>query len=234
MAEAVSTALRFGPYSMPPGYAVGSRIHCERRKNETVVRSITDAPIPWFNARKLGHPILILCGDLVRAVKLESVACIMHHWGVRDDTVRTWRRVLGVGRMTPGTLATYRALMPSKITAEIAASARATSRQPSSREKMSVAKRGKPIHVNTRKALLLAAKRPKSQSHREALSKTRRARGLRPPVNPGLWSEPEDKRLGTAPDNEIAVELQRTIDSVRSRRTRLQIPYFRSQAKPKK
>jgi DNA-binding Xre family transcriptional regulator len=46
---------------------------------------------------------MILCGDLVRAIKLESVWAIKHWWGVSRATVTTWRRALGVPRTNPGT-----------------------------------------------------------------------------------------------------------------------------------
>ena len=67
---------------------------------------------------KTGRPSLIVCGELVRAVKQESVAAVAHHWGVCETTVWKWRIALGVGRMTEGTTQLYRDLVPSRLPPE--------------------------------------------------------------------------------------------------------------------
>ncbi len=46
---------------------------------------------------------IALCGDLVRAVKLESNIAICHWWGVTPQTVTKWRNALGVDATTEGT-----------------------------------------------------------------------------------------------------------------------------------
>ena len=84
------------------------------------------------------------------------------------------------------------------------------------------------MHENTRKALLKAVKRPKSESHREAISLAHKAKGTRPPENGRPWTKAEEKRLGKIPDRILAVELDRSVDSIRKRRTRLQIPKYQA------
>ena len=227
MPESTSTILRFGPYSMPHGYGVGDTIPCEYRGRDVVIAAITDSPVQWFKIRKDGKPFVILCGDLIRAVQTESEAAIAQHWGVNKETVRKWRRALNVGRMTNGNKLIFRNLFQSRVTPEMAKMGRSKSRSNESRQKMIDSKLGQPMHERTRKALLKAVKRPKSQSHREAMSLAHKARGTRPPDNGRPWTKAEEKRLGKAPDKQIALELDRSVDSIRKRRTRLQVANFK-------
>ena len=223
MTDAASTILRFGPYSMPNGFGIGGTITCAYRGREVVIGGITAAPVQWFMIRNTGKPFVILCGDLIRAVQTESEAAIAHNWGVNKTTVWKWRKALKVERMTPGTEQVFRTLFESRIPEEVVERGRRKSRSKASRQKMIASKTGQPMHENTRKTLLKAVKRPKSQSHREAMSLAHKARGTRPP-NGRPWTKAEDKRLGKAPDKIVAVELDRSVDSIRKRRTRLRIP----------
>jgi len=50
--------------------------------------------IPWPRRYRTGS--IILCGDLVRAVKLESVEAVCFHWGVCRNVVQNWRQALHV------------------------------------------------------------------------------------------------------------------------------------------
>jgi transposase-like protein len=226
MTESTSIILRFGPYSLPQGYGVGDTIECTYRGREVVIAAITNAPVQWFSIRKTGKPFVILCGDLIRAVQTESETAIAHNWGVNKDTVRKWRRALNVGRMTVGTTQVFRTLFESRIPEEVAEKGRKRSRSKKSREKMIASKTGKPMHDNTRKALLIAVQKPKSDAHREAMSQAHKGRGTRPPDNGRPWTKTEDKRLGTAPDRIVALELDRSVDSIRKRRSRMQIPKY--------
>ena len=227
MVDATSTILRFGHYSMPNGIGVGDTINCAYRGREVVIAGITDAPVQWFRMRKTGKPFVILCGDLIRAVQTESEAAVAHNWGVDKETVRKWRRALNVGRMTQGTTQVFRTLFESRIPEDVVERGRIKSRCKASRQKMILSKTGQPMHENTRKALLKAVKRPKSQSHREAMSRAHLARGTVPP-NGRPWTRVEDERLGTVPDKILAVEFDRSVDSIRKRRTRLQVPKYQA------
>src|SRR6266446_3087201 len=88
--------LRFGPYE-PPRTAAGRWLNCEMR-GKVKVGSYSHGPIPW--PRKWRTNSLILCGDLVWAVKKEAVQAVAWHWGVSKAMVRVWRRALGVPEMT--------------------------------------------------------------------------------------------------------------------------------------
>jgi hypothetical protein len=65
------------------------------------VGGYSDGPIPW--PVKWGSRSLILCGDLIDAVKQESEVAVGHHWGVCIKVVQRWRRALGVEIYNPGT-----------------------------------------------------------------------------------------------------------------------------------
>lgn len=119
-------ALIAGPYN-PPACEPGSKLTCARFGRQTV-GGFTAAPIPWpYAARIGGKPPLILCGDLVRAIRTETAAAVAHHWGVDRSVVHDWRQVLGVGRFTPGTRRRWRELAAEKLTAEVNRKAQAAS-----------------------------------------------------------------------------------------------------------
>ena len=86
--------LLHGPY-YPPRTERGKFLVCEWR-GTVKVGGYSDALIPWPYAFRTGYRSLILCGDLVRAVKLESEQAVAHHWKVSSTTVGKWRSILGV------------------------------------------------------------------------------------------------------------------------------------------
>lgn len=106
-------ALIRGPYAPPP-CEPGSSLHCTLRGWVTV-GGLTDAPIPWpwthdtLDGGVGSKRSIILCGDLLSAVRAESATSICYHWGVNRKVVSRWRRALEVGRMTPGTAAIWTA-----------------------------------------------------------------------------------------------------------------------------
>src|SRR5207249_4618146 len=60
---------------------------------------------------------LILCGDLVRAIKKEAVQAVAWHWGVSKGVVSLWRRALGVPEHNEGTLELNRMYLPHRLRA---------------------------------------------------------------------------------------------------------------------
>jgi hypothetical protein len=101
MALADLPPLISGPYRMPE-CQIGDELAGE------VVHGITDAPIQWpFTRSRNGTRRVILAGELVDAVQIESVGAIAAHWGVGRSTASGWRERLGVGRMTLGTIDAY-------------------------------------------------------------------------------------------------------------------------------
>src|SRR6266705_1970420 len=99
MTDAERFRLRFGPYE-PPLADRGDWLDCEMR-GALKVGTFSHGPIPW--PRRWRTASLILCGDLVRAVRKEAVQAVAWHWGVSKATVRAWRRALGVPELTAGT-----------------------------------------------------------------------------------------------------------------------------------
>jgi hypothetical protein len=77
--------LLYGPY-LPPKCRIGDKLPCEYRGREVKVRAITNAPIQWPATRGGPRASPILCGDLIRAVGVESEIAVAHHWGVNDST----------------------------------------------------------------------------------------------------------------------------------------------------
>src|SRR5688500_15602462 len=86
------------PYLTPP-FRPGARVRCEVRGQVEMVAQ-SDGPIAWPLGRPVrGKPVLafVVYGDLARAVRLESASAVACWWGVSGDTVRRWRKALGVG-----------------------------------------------------------------------------------------------------------------------------------------
>jgi hypothetical protein len=233
MVRVISDAKRFklyhGPYAAPE-CRVGDWLACEYRGREDKVRGISDGPIPWPTSRRTGRPSLIVCYDLVRAVRVESVRAVAHHWGVARETVWKWRRALDVPTWNEGSRRLHAVTQPERYDPQELERARRRSRAPKARAKMSATRKGRPPHPNFRAAAAAAARRPKTESFRRKVSRRmRRAwrQGLRrghPPGRP--WTAKEIARLGTDNDEAIARELGRTVAAVQRARLRLGIPIF--------
>jgi len=166
--------LLFWPY-FAPIIGRGEEIEDVARGKFVRAGNMTDAPIPWPTDLRAGKPTLIVTGDLVRAIKRESSEAIQHHWGVGGVTVYHWRKALGVGRITEGTLQRYRDIIADKLTPEAAQRGRdkiATDQV--IRDRISASKRGKPAHPNTSAALLKAAKKKKSDEHKAKIAESNR------------------------------------------------------------
>jgi hypothetical protein len=96
----------------------GDRVKC-RVRGWVTVDGITRGPIRWPYVQQLGGKrSLILCGELERAVRTESVQAVMHYWGVSRTAVRRWRRTIGVGRFTEGTRQLWIQLAPLRLSPE--------------------------------------------------------------------------------------------------------------------
>ncbi len=98
-----------GSYTAPR-VTIGARVDCLFRDCSCVVTSITDAPIPWPRVQpcdQRGGCGLLVNDELARAIRTESAAAIMCHFGASSTTVWKWRRTFGVGGHTgtPGSVA---------------------------------------------------------------------------------------------------------------------------------
>jgi hypothetical protein len=107
-------ALVAGPYKTPR-CRVGRDFPCVVH-GDRPVRGLTDAPVPWpFGFAAKGKRQLFVSGGLERAVRTESVRAVVYHWGVSRSTVESWRRALGVERMTEGTTQLWVDLAPVRF-----------------------------------------------------------------------------------------------------------------------
>lgn len=196
------------------------------------VGGYSDGPIPWPRRLKTGRHSLILCGDLVRAVRTESSVAVQHWFGVGVVTVAKWRVALGVDRQNnSGTQALYRELQPQKLTPEVVARARIAAAAPDAVERMRQAKTGKPAHAATRAALLAAAKQPKPPGWGKRASdwmrrgkETAQNQAPRPAHRRGAWTPEELAMLGTDADPAIAARLGVSLRTVFLKRSGLGIP----------
>lgn len=216
-----------GPYVAPPAKR-GGVLECEHRGREVRVMGISDGRIQWpYAALPRGIPSLILCGDLIRAVKVESSIAISHWWGVSPTTVWKWRKALGVPPINRGTRRLYEDYHPEKLPDDVASVGRENAKTPEALAKMAAALAGRPAHPNTREGLLRGARKPMPESARAELAERNRrqwAEGGMGPIR--AWTPEEDALLGTDLDKLIADRIGRSASSVTWRRKKLGIPRF--------
>lgn len=95
--------LLHGPYNAPKTRK-GGMLTCLVR-GKVRVDGISTARISWPMAtppKRGGRKSLVLCGDLARAVRMESAQAVVFWFGVFPSIVRLWRRALGVERNNDG------------------------------------------------------------------------------------------------------------------------------------
>ena len=134
-----------GPYQTPR-CRIGGKLRCEVRGKVTV-RGISDVLIPWpftWIREDDRRPALILCGDLARAVKVESGAAVQHWWGVSQYYATLWRRTLGVDPVNDGTSALLSRLVPNSLGTEKAKKRQARAARSPERAAKTAALRGRP------------------------------------------------------------------------------------------
>lgn len=218
------TAL-LGAYT-PPVVEQDGCLTCERL-GRVEVDGFSNALIPWPIVKRGGTPSLVLCGDLIEAVRRESVSAVVHWWGVSTTTVRKWRRLLGVPRMNEGTIRLHREAIPDRFNDETQEKSRQALKNPETRAKMSASRKGKPIHPNSRKAASEACRRPRSEEWKAQMSERLRREwqdGSR--VNRNQWTPEEIALLGTALDRVVAEQVGRSVEAVGVYRRKLGIaPY---------
>lgn len=113
-----------GPYKTPR-VRVGGSVECARRGLVQVteitpgLRS-TDlgAPIAWPRSAEgaiAGTSAVVLCGDLIRALAVESCSAVSHYWGLHRATVRRLRRAVNAPRFNAGTLELWSRVGKAKL-----------------------------------------------------------------------------------------------------------------------
>jgi hypothetical protein len=190
--------LLFGPYN-PTKTRRGKFLFCEWR-GTVKVGGYSDGPIPWPIKWQTRNS-LILCGDLVKAVRQESKLAVAFHWGASLKKVQDWRQILGVEPYTPGSQWLMRTNARENATP---------------RRMREMSDRARP-----------AGRQPKSPEWKRVMSRIVRSRiARRGAIHPDrpLWTPDEDKLLGTDSDSRIAKRLGRSPGAVRSRRCALGIP----------
>jgi hypothetical protein len=84
--------LHFGPYRTPI-FKYGDVVICDVRGQVEIV-GLSGGRIPWLLGKRGSARALVLCGALAKAVRLEAVSA---------QTVKLWRRAIGLGPTTAGT-----------------------------------------------------------------------------------------------------------------------------------
>jgi hypothetical protein len=185
MHERDRVKLLFGPCRMPV-CKVGRALRC-RICVRAVVRGISAAPIQWPHTWRNNidrRPSLILCGDLVRAVRRESGTAVAHWWGVSKLTVWKWRKALGVERRTEGTVDLQRRGMPDHFDDAARQRALASTKRPERNAKIAAPVRGKPRPPHVLEALRRANKgRGLSADQRRKMSEAHKRRGTQLPAH---------------------------------------------------
>jgi hypothetical protein len=195
-----------GPYA-PPLIAIGGWLKCELR-GDLQVGGYTNALIPWPVA--VGHAKQrIVCGDLVRALKTESLAAVSFHFGICHSLVSEYRQRLGIERFTPGSLRLFRR------TIDLA-------RTPEARAKLSRHHegRGDTMTPEAREKLREIQRRPKPEKWKAKMGE-RWKRSFALSGRPAPWTEEELKMIGTRPDREVAKLLNRSLSSVKGKKFQL-------------
>lgn len=85
--------LLFGPYRTPEVF-LGDELLCEIRGLQVVAGWF--GPMQWPKAKARGRPQLIVCGDLLKALKHEMAEVVSLHWGIHTSTVAKWRKRIGL------------------------------------------------------------------------------------------------------------------------------------------
>jgi hypothetical protein len=186
-----------------PRFRYGKTVWCEVR-GEVEVVGLHDAPIPWPVGKNGRAKSLVVFTDLAKAVRRESEIAVAHHWGVDKQTVRKWRKALGVGRVTEGT--SRRLSEHAREPAVVAGlkKAQAKSGDPARRAKLAAALRGKKMDRRVVEALAAQRRGTRhTEGSRRKMSETHRRRGT---LVPGtvVWTEREDDLVRSLPAAEAA------------------------------
>src|SRR5262245_29426704 len=149
--------LLHGPYEAPR-CRIGKPLFCELR-GWVPMRGMSAGRISWPRTKIKKAWALILCGDLVRAVKREAAIAVAHWWGVTSQTVTLWRKALNVGPYTEGTVRLHREWTPERIPPEVHARGVAAASTPEANAKKAIAKRGHAVSAKAARALARGRRR---------------------------------------------------------------------------
>lgn len=195
-----------GPYS-PPLVEQGGWLRCEI-KGRMQVGGYTNALIPWPTA--IGHARqLIICADLLRALRTESRVSVCFHFGISPQTVSDLRNKLGIERFTAGSMRLFWRNIDLARTDE-------------ARAKLSRTHEGRTdtMTAEDRERLRQIQRKPKSEEWKRkmAIFWRRRFETLGAPEK---WSKEELELIGTMSDRELARVLDRSLASVKAKKFQL-------------
>jgi hypothetical protein len=155
--------------------------------------------------RYAGRRFHIVCGDLERAVRRESVVALCHWFDVSRSTVARWRWALGVPAMTEGTRA--------RLAATAWVAARHSSWTPAEDAILGTM-------TDAAAAALIGCSESAAQARRYRLGIPSQRPSKAPPH---VWTPEEDALLGTMSDRWIARTLGINQSTVWRRRTKVGI-----------
>ncbi len=236
--------LLFGPYTPPP-LKRGDRATGLYRDSDVVITSWSDALISWPRCKvrgQRGGSGLLVDEELARAVRSEAEIAVAYWWGIRPETVRRWRKALGV-EGPAGTEGSRRLLQANaEKGAAVVRGKPLPPEQVELRRRNAIQNNQAQYLRGTQKGgwtagqLAVLGRYPDDRvavitGRTENAVRIKRERlGIPNPRSPG-WTEEELKLLGTAPDAEIARQIGRTEWPVTQKRCSLGIPTFRDKRK---
>lgn len=161
-------------------FRIGNFVECGMRGPVRIV-GLTDAKIPWPIGQAAGKGARgpVVYQGLERALRLESNVAICHWWGVTAQTVRKWRKALGIGPHTKGSLRLRAAYGADPERAAARAEGFRSADLTEARARMAETKRGVPrpasVKRKLRKANLGKKASPETrQKMREAAARRRK------------------------------------------------------------
>jgi hypothetical protein len=204
-----------------PRFRIGAKVTCEVR-GELKIVGVTDAPIPWplGAGPRGGAKSLVVSGDLVRAIRRESVYALCHWFGVNFQTVTKWRKALGVPQLNFGTRKLWEANAAAGYFWQGVKASKANSSDPLRRARHAAARRGKRQSAQsiekTRRANF--GRKHSAETRRKLVEAWKRRRlGKRGPGG-GDWKAWEDALVQAAPISEAMRWTGRTKSAIQWRR----------------
>ncbi len=195
-----------GPYTTPT-VPVGGWLQCEVR-GLLQVGGYSNALIPWPTAAR-NRKQLIVCGDLLKALKTESRLAVAFHFGISPQMVSGFRRALGIERFTAGSTRLF--WRNVKLAGSDEARAK-MSRQREGREDL--------MTPEDRARLREIQSRPKSEAWKARAAERWQRRYLLS-GKPDPWTDEDLKLIGTLPDREVAKLLNRSLQAVKAKKFQL-------------
>ena len=204
-----NTKLRFGPYRAPP-FKYGAKVDCLAR-GEVTIRGQSGGRIPWPIGKKGSALSLVLCGDLVKAVRREAAIAIQYWWGVSASVTWKWRSALGI-TLTEGDRLLRKDYMTPNHNRRMTAAATAGAGLSGGRGQNRAGK-VKLRRANLGKKLSFAVRNKMSLAHK--------TRGTHPPAAGQVWSAEETALLKSLRPHEVARQTGRTLKAVYAARRKL-------------